>query len=310
MNNQKIHWAKVQEVSFITGMKLMLSIYMLLGRRIFSIILSIVVLFYYIVSPLARKSSRDYLERLASYGRNPQESNSALNVLRHFHSFGQSILDKLAVWADTEILGNVYFPNRNLLMSQVATGTGGVLLSGHIGNMEICRSLSRNNPQMRLKILVHTKHATKFNAFLAEVDVPSELELIEVTDFLPSTMLHLAEAVKNGYFIGIMADRIPVNSSSRVVSAKFLGESAHFPIGPYVLAMLLGCPVYTMFCLLNDGGDYEIICKKFADRVVLPRGNRDEALSSYAQEFSTILEEQVIRYPRQWFNFYPFWDKS
>ncbi|WP_210236891.1 hypothetical protein, partial [Mesorhizobium sp. M8A.F.Ca.ET.182.01.1.1] len=35
----------------------------------------------------------------------------------------------------------------------------------------------------------------------------------------------------------------------RSVTADFLGHRAPFPIGAYVLAAALGCPVYTMACL-------------------------------------------------------------
>nr|WP_241899622.1 hypothetical protein [Stenotrophomonas maltophilia] len=95
----------------------------------------------------------------------------------------------------------------------------------------------------------------------------------------------------------------------RSVTADFLGHRAPFPIGAYVLAAALGCPVYTMACL-HEGDGYRVAFEQFAERIVLPRGSRDAALAEQAQRFARWLELQVIQSPLDWFNFFPFWDQA
>ena len=78
-------------------------------------------------------------------------------------------------------------------------------------------------------------------------------------------------------------------------------------MGAYVLASALGCPVYTMSCL-HEGDGYRVAFERFAERVELPRGAREQALAAYAQQFAHWLEQQMVRSPLDWFNFFPFWD--
>ena len=47
--------------------------------------------------------------------------------------------------------------------------------------------------------------------------------------------------------------------------------------------------------------------KRLADRAVLPRGQRAEALARYAAAYACRLEKHVLEDPFQWYNFYDFW---
>ena len=101
--------------------------------------------------------------------------------------------------------------------------------------------------------------------------------------------------VAAGEFVAIAGDRVPV-SSARSVRAEFLGQPAAFPIGPYVLASAIGCPMFAMACT-HEGDGYRIGFEQFSERVVLPRNARDAALSEQAARFAHWLEEQVRHAP-------------
>ena len=74
------------------------------------------------------------------------------------------------------------------------------------------------------------------------------------------------------------------------------------------MASVLACPVFTMACT-HSGDGYEVRFDEFAERLTLPRGSRDAALSEHASRFARWLEQQVLRAPLDWFNFFPFWDQ-
>ena len=152
-------------------------------------------------------------------------------------------------------------------------------------------------------MLVHTAHAQRFNRLLQRLDPLAAVELVQVTGMGPATAMMLAERVAAGGFVAIVGDRTPVQGG-RSVTADFLGHRAPFPIGAYVLAAALGCPVYTMACL-HQGEGYRVAFEQFAERIVLPRGSRDAALAEQAQRFARWLELQVIQSPLDWFNFFP-----
>ena len=56
-----------------------------------------------------------------------------------------------------------------------------------------------------------------------------------------------------------------------------------------------------MACL-HEGDGYRVAFEQFAERIVLPRGSRDAALTEQAQRFARWLELQVIQSPLDWFN--------
>lgn len=297
------NWTSIQEVGFVGGMRFLFWLYRHVGRRLFSLALQPVALYYFLTNARARTASRQFL-RMAC-GHKPTKRL----VYRHFLSFARSIVDKLGVWSGADVFKGYSYDGREHLLAQLEKGEGAVLLGAHLGNMEVCRCLSRGTPGLKLKILVHTAHATMFNRLLGEVEDARDLELIEVSELTPATAVYLEECVQRGEFVAILADRVPAASRSREQTVDFFSAPASFPEGPFIIASLLKCPVYTLFCL-HDGQRYDICCEPFAERIVLPRKSRKAALGAYVQQFASVLEEKCRAYPLQWFNFYPFWKDS
>lgn len=303
-------WSELGEVGFLSGMRFLLWVYRIGGFVLFRVILQPVLLYYFLTNGSARSASIQYLQKVrAHFGAGNAPAPNLWSAYRHFNAFANSSLDRLAVWANSRILDKISFPNRPLLLQQLASGRGAVLLGAHIGNMEICRGLSTRNAKLKLNILVHTHNADMFNRLLQEVVGENAITLIEVSELSPATAIHLQDCVERGEFVAILADRVPVQGNQRITEASFLGESAPFPDGPFILASLLKCPVYTLFCTRNGKG-YDIHCEEFAEEIVLPRGGRKEALAHYIDRYARALEDRVRDNPLQWFNFYPFWDQT
>ncbi|HVL08575.1 MAG TPA: acyltransferase, partial [Burkholderiaceae bacterium] len=202
--------------------------------------------------------------------------------------------------------GDTVFFGEQQLDDDIAKRRGGLLICSHFGNLELCRVLARQRPGMTLTVLVHTKHAQKFNQLLAQLDPDSQLNLLQVTEMSPATAMLLQERVARGEFVVIAGDRVPVTPGSRICEALFLGEKAPFPIGPYVLAGLLQCPVYLLFSM-RIGHRSEIHFERLREVVRLPRKQRAEALAPLVQDYAARLEHFCLRAPFQWFNFYDFW---
>ena len=180
------------------------------------------------------------------------------------------------------------------------------MICTHLGNLELCRVVSRQSAAMKLTIMVHTKHARAFNKMLATIAPDSTLNLMQVTEMSPATAIELGQRVARGEFVVIAGDRIPVSARPRVSFAPFLGRSAPFPVGPYVLASLLQCPVYLMFSQRTHDGA-ELYFERFRDCIVLPRKSREQAFDALTAEYAQRLQHYALRTPFQWFNFYDFW---
>lgn len=300
------HWARINEVTFTAGMRLLFWICKVFGRWPFRVVLYPVVAWYVFAKPAARNASSDYLKRAAAFDAGSRIKPGTRAVLRHFATFAESILDKMLLWGGLFNLGNTRLHGQTLLTDRVAEGRGGLLICAHLGNLELCRVLSRQQSGLKLTVLVHTKHAQAFNQLLAQLDPESQLNLLQVTDLSPATAMLLAEKIEQGEFVVIAGDRIPVSCNPRVAVVPFLGAPAPFPVGPYVLASLLQCPAYLVFAI-QQGGVSELHFELLRESISLPRKDRDQALAQLAAEYAARLEHFCLRAPLQWFNFYDFW---
>lgn len=293
------HWASINEASFVGGMRLLFWVCRVFGRWPFRTVLYPVLLWYVATQGRARRASSRYLRRVGA-------PHGFLGVVRHFGAFAESILDKMLLWGGLFDFSKVSLHGGAPLAEMIATGRGALLVCAHLGNLDLCRALSLSTPNLKVTVLVHTRHAQAFNKMLASLDPRSELNLMQVTDMTPAMAMQLSERIERGEFIVIAGDRVPVSPAPRVVMAPFLGSDAAFPVGPYVMASVLGCPVYTMFAV-RQGERHELHFACLRERVLLPRANRDAALGVLAADFAAQLEHHVRSAPLEWFNFYDFW---
>lgn len=304
--SRDIHWANIGEGGAVLGMRAMYFIHRWLGRWPFRLIMLPIMAYYFLVRGIARRASLEYLRQMDATAH-----GIALywKSFRHFLAFGECILDKALAWSGQLPLGNLKIEGLDTLKQHLAGGQGAVLLVSHLGNMEISRALAKLEPDIKLTVLVHTKHAQRFNRFLAALSRESQADLIQVTEVSAATAIMLAERLARGELIVIAADRVPVSPDPRVVFAPFLGREAPFPVGPFMLASLLKCPVFLLFCLqLPDG--YRLFFEHFTDALALPRGAREAALRQSAAYFAQRLAHYCRLAPLQWFNFFPFWTQA
>ncbi|HAT33098.1 MAG TPA: acyltransferase [Janthinobacterium sp.] len=295
------HWADIHEVGFAGGMRLLFWICRVGGRWPFRAVLYPVLGWYLLSKPRARRASGDYLRRVRALSAAPVPG-----VARHFAAFAETILDKMLLWGGLFETASVRFHGREIMQACQERGSGGLLICSHFGNLELCRVLSGQRRGLKLTVLVHTKHAPAFNRMLKRLNPDSELNLLQVSEMSPATAMLLAERIAQGEFVVIAGDRIPVAARPRVALVPFLGAPAAFPVGPYILASVLQCPVFLLFSM-RRGGHSEVHFEAFRDSLRLARHGRDAALAALAAEYAARLEHFCLREPTQWFNFFDFW---
>ncbi|MGZ5043210.1 MAG: LpxL/LpxP family acyltransferase [Methylobacter sp.] len=300
------HWADMGEWSMIWGMRFLLRVYLLLGRTVLQWFLYPVVSYYWLANKSGREASQAYLKRVAKLSPALNLSGNLRDSYRHFISFANAIIDKLAAWSGALSLAEVEYQGRDSLLAQVKTGRGAILLGSHLGNLEVCRVIADLDETARINVLVHTKHAEKFNRLLRQTNQNSGLNLIQVTEISAATAMLLSDKIDNGELVIITADRTPVSPNPRVSRARFLGDDALFPQGPFILASLLKCPVYTLFCLKQQGKQV-IYFEHFSELLTFPRKHREQAMQQTIQHYAERLEHYCLMEPLQWFNFFDFW---
>jgi predicted LPLAT superfamily acyltransferase len=302
------HWSTEPERGSALGIRIVMGAYRLLGDRAARWLLRPIVAWFFLRARGARAASAQYLERLQAHcGATP--APTARNVYRHMLAFAESNLDKLAAWSGALRHEAIEFPARAEFEALLASGRGALLLGGHLGNLEALRALANLNAIARVNAVVYSDNARRFTEALAAVDPRYAVNLIHIARLGPDTAILLREKIERGELLVIVGDRTPPADNERVVGALFLGRPALFPQGPFILAALLECPVYLLFCLRERDG-YHILFERFADAIRLPRGARAEAIAGFAQRYASCLESLCRRAPFQWFNFFDFWARG
>ncbi|WKE63996.1 glycosyltransferase [Gallaecimonas kandeliae] len=300
------HWASAEERGSRLGMKCLWQAYRLFGRPGFRCLLYPVMGYFFLFGQ-SRRHSMDYLRRFyLANGPTPELPRypSLWDGFRHHLAFGEAILDKLAAWAgDIQVGRDLSFPGQGWLNQIKQSGRGALLIGAHLGNLELCRALS-DTP---MTVLVLTENAAKFNSLLAEINPGARLNMLQVTELGPDTAMLLRQRIDAGELVVMVGDRTSASKAGHTVAVPFQGAPAPLPIGPWVLAHVLECPVYLLFCL-REGRGHRLYLEPFAlDGIKLPRKQRAQQLGQLAGQYSRRLAWYCRKAPLQWFNFFDFW---
>lgn len=228
---------------------------------------------------------------------------------RCFYHYSIKLLDYMSMqrvnlgnrtkWIEQEI-------GEEHLKEALMKGKGVICVTPHFGNWELggyilaqkgypihiltlkeeSQFLSRYEKRLRQKAGIH--------AILIDPEEKPNLALLEVI-----------KALKKNEIIAMVSDRI---YNDQGMGITFFGRQTLFPVGPIYLALETGATVIPVFVILNKKMKYcGIIDEPIPIRTDL---GKDEALREGLQEMAKRFEKVIRRYPDQWLNFFPFWEKK
>ena len=220
---KKNHWADLGESTFVAGIWFMYGVYRLFGRLPFRLFLYPVVSYYWLTKPIARQSSMEYLQRIQQaknvFGKPPGRWQG----YRHFLQFGETLLDKLLAIGGNYPVDRVDLSEHKIIWDELEKQQGCLIVTAHLGCLELMQSASTWKRKFKINILVHTAHATSFNRILTRINPDTGVNFLQVTAFNAPTAMMLADRIAAGELIAIAGDRVPT-SGDRIVNATFLGK--------------------------------------------------------------------------------------
>jgi predicted LPLAT superfamily acyltransferase len=301
---RKSPWYRVKERGTRLGYRCLTGILRLLGPRGLRLAGECMVPYFFLTSRQARRASLDYLRRIRALGALRQEPG-VREVYHHFRCFGRATADKVLAWSGCSSGIQVEGAELEAFLRRPGA-RGSMILGAHLGNMEMLRALGQERGLPGLNAVVYGQNALRFHEFLGRLNPGFQVNLVQVAAVSPDTAILLEEKLDRGESLFIVGDRTPPSDRGRTVPAPFLGDPAPFPIGPFLLAHLLRCPVHLLFCV-HDGQRYQVRLVPFAERIEWPRAGRDRAIADWAARYAQCLEAQCRDHPFQWFNFFDFW---
>lgn len=312
LRRRRQHWAQQDEVKGLWGMRLMLRVWQLFGRRAFTVLLWPVIGVYWLTAGPARQASQQWTARVKQVlTQRNMPVPPRLNSFFHFMRFGNAMLDKVASWrGELKFQRDVVFAPGAYDVLDADASQGKLLLASHLGDVEACRALAQLEGSKVINALVFSDNAQRFKQIMTEMAPQAGVNLMPVTDIGPDTAIAIKEKLERGEWVAIVGDRIAVTPQRggdwRVIWSSFMGQPAPFPQGPFILASILRCPVVLIYALRQQGA-LTIHCEPFADPLLLPRGERQQALQQAVDRYAQRLEHYALMSPLDWFNFFDFW---
>ncbi|GIV32752.1 MAG: lipid A biosynthesis acyltransferase [Chitinophagales bacterium] len=253
--------------------------------------------FYYFITLYQSSANLYYLYR---HRLKFSRVKALLGIYKNYYRLGQNIIDKVVVMSGLPHTFTFDFDGEEHLAEMVRRGTGGILISGHIGNWEIPGHFL-NKFNVPINIVMYDAEREQIKEYLDEITGGRTVKVIAIKNDL-SHIFQISQALNQGELVCMHADRfMPGN---RTLLLDFLGKPAPFPLGPFLIASSLGAPVSYVFGIKETDRHYHL----FGSPLKFFPKTKDEAqLRSIMQEYVQALEQKVKQYPYHWFNYHNFW---
>jgi predicted LPLAT superfamily acyltransferase len=294
-------WATRPERSNMQMLRVMTWISLRLGRRAGRCVLYAIAAYFYAANASARRASTDYLHRAMDI---PYSSRIGWwLVFRHFLCFASTIHDRVYLINDRFNLFDIHIHQDHLVAELNAAQNGVFLMGAHFGSFEVLRAVGRQQPGLRVAMVMYEENARKLNAALRAINPAAQQDIVALgrTD----SMLKVHELLESGSVVGMLADRRLNTDTTRPI--PFLGELAEFPVGPFRMAAILRRPVLFMVGLYGGNNRYDIHFEVLADFSDIKAGGRDAAVQAAMVRYAQLLEQHCRAAPFNWFNFFDFW---
>ncbi|MGW8183232.1 MAG: acyl-CoA synthetase [Burkholderiales bacterium] len=293
-------WLALPERGSRAAVGLMTRLTLALGRSATRCLLYPICLYFYAFSPRTRRASRAYLMRVLD------RAPGASDVLRHFHTFAATLHDRLFFVQGRLDPFEVNVHGEGEVDRLLGRGNGCLLLGSHLGSFEVLRALGRFGKDYRINVVMHEAGDTNTGRALATLAPPAfKQEVIHPGD--PDAILRVKECLDRGEIVGILGDR--AFGDGRTWPCRFLGATAQFPLGPWLLAATLGVPVVLFFGLYRGGPRYDVFFETVTEGASLLRAERLAMAERWVEQYVVRLEHYCRQAPYNWFNFYEFWDE-
>ena len=251
-----------------------------------------VALFYFIFLKKQRRGLIQFYQLALRYSKPKAIVSSFIN----FSNFGKTLIDRIALLSKRKKVFSYSFYNENNLIDLKNRNTGGILLSGHIGNWENAGNLINMRITSKINVLILDAEHEKIKKYLNSKTGGQEFNIIPIKDDL-SHLILIKQALNKNEFIAIHADRYL--NDNKCFEIPFFGRIAKFPMGPFILAEKFKVPIVFVYGMKKNNFHYDL----YASEIFLKNTNANYI----SQEYVKFMEKMVLKYPTQWFNFYNYY---
>jgi len=222
------------------------------------------------ISRLTIQLFRNYSKYLVDYCRFTSLSKNA-------------VLEKIASYHGKENLD-----------SALRMGKGLILLTAHLGNWELGGIFFGSNG-IKTNVITIKDQDSQIDDIRRWYRERYNVTTITIGESPFSTM-EIMKALNNKEIVAMLIDRY--NDGLDSITINFFNKPTLFPRGPLILSRLTGAPIVVAF-VVREKKTYKGIIEK----PLIVRSEDEEC--EIIKKVVKILEEHIIKYPDQWYNFTP-----
>lgn len=223
---------------------------------------------------------------------------SLINTYRNNFVFGQTIVDKVAIAAGLENKFTYEFDGIENIHQLAKDDSAGIMISAHVGNFELAQHFMGDFDK-KIHLVTTDEEREAIKSLLDNVMAKPKVEFIIVNEDL-SHIFEINKVIEEKQMICFTGDRFFPNT--KTLETEFLGETAKFPAGTFLISSRLRTPVLFVYVMRERNRHYHLYARKAEFT------NRDA--NSLLQAYTKSIENILGKYPLQWFNYYNFWNKS
>ena len=275
------------------GYQIILSIYKVVGYRSAKVVIWMVSLFYAIITKQERRAMEEYYKKIGVSG-------GFFYYLSHINQFSLSIFDRFV----TRINPDIFEIERVNVDSFIHKDKNRILALSHIGNWANTFVAFRYENRT-----IHILADDKLKASILEYESSlkyqnsSSIKVINLKEGLKAS-IEIVNAIQKGDDVAIMVDRLV--DPKRFVEVEFLDIATKFNRNPFEIAYNRDVDMVGVTVIRTGDKSYKLV---FSDPIKVDKSRKkEEAIAIMAKKYAEYLEDILKQYPKQWFNFYNFWE--
>ncbi|KGO89662.1 LpxL/LpxP family acyltransferase [Flavobacterium suncheonense] len=278
----------------LLGYKIFVFCIQKLGIKAAYSVLIFVAFYYFLFERKSNQAAFYYFRNRLGYS----YFKSKLMVYKSYYTFGQTLIDKTAISAGSRDKFTYEFDGVELLHQLLAEKKGGVLISAHVGNFEIAEHFfGEIDLNCQINLVTTDREHSVIKEYLESVTQKSFIKFILIKDDL-SHIFEINNALSNNELICFTGDRY--FEGTKYMTEELLGQPAHFPAGPFLIASRLKVPVVFVYVMKEANLHYHL----YARMATVKQRDAQGLLKAYTTSVESILQ----KYPLQWFNYFDFWN--
>ena len=295
------NWYKVRECG--AGhwrMECLWWVYRIFGIRVLKFFVRIISMFIALCARGARDASGRYKSVLNAYRKQSNLGKSNFTSYGHICSFACAVVDKMSAICDkkVKVRFDVNADSEWCKLQKILSGGGGAFfICSHLGNIEALCAIP-NASDKKMHAFMNVGQNPVFRGFIKRHAHYNNTVIHATKDIDVAMAGEMYDALARGELVMMAGDRISPNAPGKVIKSKCLGAGCVLPAGVFRFARACGAPVFAIANMNTGGEEYRVFVKKLCC----------DNIEKMASEYMDFLEKLVLKYPKQWFNFFDFFE--